>query len=701
MSDGAVVRVSYRGSGDGTVASELERHDERFVVTRADEDTADVDCFVVEVTDEAALQTLTESATTAVPTVAFAPEPGLGERATETEATAVVTVAGPDRIAVLADRIETVVERHRTVADLRETEARFDALVENTSFGTITIDADSVIQYASPAIEEMFGYEPAAIVGEPLTKLMPERFREPHREGVARYLETGERAVDWGWIEFPGQRADGTEIPLGVSFGERDAGGEHLFSAVIRDISDQRDRQGRLDRLASAIEGSMDGIALLDEDRQFQYVNDAHLEIYGYDDPDDLVGESWDLLYDETEVERFRTEIIPTLRADGQWRGEARGLTADGNSFPQELTLTELDDGVVCVVRDISDRVRRRKELRSEREFVDTVVDTLPDLFYVVDVDENFSRWNDQMESVTGYSAAELDGMDALSVVAPEDRELVAEAITEVIETGVSRDVSASLLTKQGEQIPYEFSGNRITDADGQTVGLAGIGRDVSGRRLRRQRLRVLSRVLRHDVRNRTTVIQGQAEHVKQQVTDSSLTDALSRVESAAMDLASMSERAQQAEQILREGDRPREVVDLVSVVERSLAGTDTDGLRLERELPAEAWIHGANTIDIAVRELVTNVAAHVSDPTVRIAIERDDETTTLVIDDDGPGLPDHERQALAGSGGDPLSHSTGLGLWLVHWIVTAAGGQVSVGESELGGSAISLSFPRAQTTTR
>jgi len=703
MSERAVIDVGYLGSVDDPVVAPLERNSGALSVERVNEHTADVDCLVVGVSDDGELSTLEQVASGSPPAIAFvAPEPGLGERATETSATAVVTAAGPDRLAVLADRVETIVERHRTVADLHETEARFDALVENTSFGTLTVDSNSVIQYASPAIEEVFGYEPPELVGESLTKLMPDRFRDPHREGVARYLETNERQLDWGWIEIPGQRADGAEIPLGVSFGERDADGEHLFSAVIRDISDQREQQERLDEMASAIEGSMDGIALLDEDGQFQYVNDAHLDIYGYEDRSALIGNHWDCLYDESEAERFRETIMPTVASEGQWRGEATGETATEESFPQELSLTELDDGgLVCVVRDVSERVEQRRQLESEREFVETVINTLPDLFYVVDTDGTFSRWNDRMESVTGYSADELDGMDALSVIAPEDHEVVSDAIANVIESGITEGVSASLSTKQGKQIPYELSGNRLTDADGEPVGLAGMGRDVSGRQLRQQRLRVLSRVLRHNVRNRTTVIRGQAEHVREHTAETALTESLSRIESAASDLATASERARQAEQVLRNGINHRDTIDMVALVTRPLAAAETDGLRVETDLPDEAWIVGTATIEEAVLELVANARSHVTDPTIRISVERLDETVKLVIADDGPGLPEHERRALAEGDGDPLSHSTGLGLWLVRWAITAAGGQVTVRDDTLGGTAIVLSFPQAHPTTR
>mgnify|MGYP000227023411 CR=1 FL=1 len=694
------IRVCCLQAVDSTVGGRLDARLDGITVdvhtdqaALAADDT--VDCFVL--VGEEAVDVLAGTTTETTPVIAVI-EPGDGacQRALDAGATDVVTNAGPDAVTVLANRIERAVDHRRTVDDLQAARARFDALAENDGFAVVTIDERSVIRYASPALEDVFGYDPERLVGESLTVLMPERFREQHHETLEHYLETGERTLDWDRVELPGQRKDGTEVPLRFSFSEGTTGDSRRFSAVVQDISDERAREERLDKLASAVEGSMDGVALLDAEGCYQYCNDAHREIYGCDDTEALLGEYWGRFYDEEEVERFEQEILPTVRDEGRWRGEAVGQRASGESFPQELTLTALDNGgLICVVRDITDRVDQRKRLRRERQFVETLIDTLPDVFYVVDTDGRFSRWNDRFESVTGYTGSELDGMEALQVIAPDDRDAAGEAIARVLGTGDTESIRARLLTKQGDRITYEFSGSRITDADGATVGLAGIGRDVSDRELRRQRLTVLSRVLRHDVRNRTTVIQGQARHVRDRVSEGTLEAALDRVESAAAELATTSERARQAEQILREGAQ-RRPVDLAALVDEALATVDTGGMTVERDCLAGTTVFGTDAIEDALGELLRNVRSHVDDPTIRISAEVDAESVALVVADDGPGIPPHERRALLDGDESPLSHSTGLGLWLVRWIVTAAGGQITIRDSDLGGSAVVLSFPLA-----
>jgi PAS domain S-box-containing protein len=695
-----VLCVGVRRATD--VAAAVGARSDRLDVTAVDTPEAatealassDPDCLVA--VDEAGLSLCTDGHAPPVRIAYLDPGDPAVDTALEKPRTQVVSAAGDAATSVLADRIVTAVDRERAARESHAARARFEALTNNTNFAVVTIDGDSVVRYASPAVEDLLGYDPAELVGESLTAVMPERFHDAHREAVAEYLETGERRLDWGWIELPGRHRDGSEVPLGVSFGERTAGDDHLFSAVIRDVSERNERQERLDRLASAVEGALDGIAILDDDGVFQYVNDAHADVYGYDSPDDLEGRHWQTLYDARETDRFENDIMPTFREQGQWRGETTGQRADGSTFPQELSLIELDSGgLVCVVRDITDRVERRRELREERQFTQTVIDTLPDLFYVLDESGAFRRWNDELAAVTGYDDDELDGMHALEIVAPEDHERVGRAMHAVLDDEETEDVRADLLTKQGDRIPHDFSGNAVTDADGEVVGLAGIGRDISDERLREQRLSVLSRVLRHNVRNRTNVIRGHAKHVRARVDGPDLQDELATVERAATDLALTSDRARRAEELLREDHSIRQQIDLAETIRGAVESADTDHLVVETDLPDSAPAVAAEAVGFAVRELLTNVREHVPDPTVRITVDADGDTADVIVADDGPGIPDHERAAIASDHESPLDHSTGLGLWLVNWIVTASGGRLTFREDGPGATVV-LSFPRA-----
>jgi PAS domain S-box-containing protein len=710
---GGSIDVLYIDDSDrgSTVASGLERTDERLAVTLADVErgrdalgSKTPDCLAIACRSlNGPSRSLVEAAmshTTQLPLVVFTDgTAGIVDTLLTAGVTDCVAAGGTDGVSVLAHRIRTAAEHSNTLADLKETEARFEALTENTNFAVVTINESSVVQYASEPVADLFGYEPAELIGEPLTAIMPERFHGPHHEAIDRYLTTGDRSLNWGWLELPGQHRDGTEFPLGVSFGERDTDDGRLFTAIIRDISEQHEREEQLNEMATALEQSIDGVALIDANDRLEYVNDAHVDVYGYDDTDELVGENWRVLYDSAEIERFETDVMPTVADTGQWRGEATGRRANGASFPQEVSLTQLDDGgFVCVVRDISDRVERRQELQSERQFVETIIDTLPDVFYVLDPDGNLVRWNDQMEAVTGYTTEELESMHALELIPPEDQGLIAESVQSVLERDEIKTPRSALVTKQGDRIPHEFSGQRLTDSNGDTIGLVGIGRDITAEQLREQRLTVLSRVLRHNVRNRISVVLGQAAYIAESTDDETLVECAELVESAAEALTETSERARRVETLLR--DTPtRQRVDLVDCIDRGLdaAAVPTDAVALDRS--DSAPVVATETVAVAVTELVENAFEHVAEPTVEVRIEREGDEIGVIVADDGPGLPEHERAVLADGTETPLKHSTGLGLWLVNWIVTAAGGHTAVQEHE-SGTTIAVLFSAAESTS-
>ena len=129
---------------------------------------------------------------------------------------------------------------------LRESEARSRIVVETLADAVITIDEASVIRFANPAAEIIFGYEPGGLTGLHMTALMPDYLRQLHEEGIRRYMETGVKHISWDGVELPGLHKSGREIPLEVSFGEFALGGRRYFTGVARDITERRRTEARL-----------------------------------------------------------------------------------------------------------------------------------------------------------------------------------------------------------------------------------------------------------------------------------------------------------------------------------------------------------------------------------------------------------------------------------------------------------------------
>ena len=125
-------------------------------------------------------------------------------------------------------------------SNLFQPDSRFEALAESAPDAILTIDEASIILSANPATERVFGYEPEELVGQSLTRLIPERMRGAHDAGIARYVRTGRRNIPWTGVQLPALTKDGREIPVEISFGEfRDERGRRIFSGFVRDISER------------------------------------------------------------------------------------------------------------------------------------------------------------------------------------------------------------------------------------------------------------------------------------------------------------------------------------------------------------------------------------------------------------------------------------------------------------------------------
>jgi PAS domain S-box-containing protein len=122
----------------------------------------------------------------------------------------------------------------------------YRTLAENAAEGMLTIDAQSNIVYANPAVEDILGYAPEELIGSSKMKIIPERLEPVHAAALRSYVETGERNIDWDGIELPALHKDGHEVPTLISLREHEHEGEQYFTGIIRDITERRKRENRL-----------------------------------------------------------------------------------------------------------------------------------------------------------------------------------------------------------------------------------------------------------------------------------------------------------------------------------------------------------------------------------------------------------------------------------------------------------------------
>ena len=141
-------------------------------------------------------------------------------------------------------------------ADRRSLEDRFRALAGATPDAIVTADHRGQITYVNHATEALFGRSAVALLGQPLTVLMPPRLREAHAQGLARYLKTREPRVLGKTLEMPALRSDGVEIAIELSIATWAARGETSFAAIIRDISERKRIAATLEQRTRLLEAT-------------------------------------------------------------------------------------------------------------------------------------------------------------------------------------------------------------------------------------------------------------------------------------------------------------------------------------------------------------------------------------------------------------------------------------------------------------
>ncbi|MFK5605828.1 MULTISPECIES: PAS domain-containing sensor histidine kinase [Haloferax] len=452
-----------------------------------------------------------------------------------------------------------------------------------------------------------------------------------------------------------------------------------------------------LDQLRTVVAASPVPIIAATPEGRVTRWNDAATETFGWGREEVLGGP---LPYDAGADSEDSEEIIRrTIAENGLSDVQVERQPADGDLREFRLSTAVVRDAdgevaeVVGVFVDVTEQQRRERRLREFEQAVEQAGHAI----YLTTPDGEITYVNPAFEETTGYDAAEVIGEPASILSSGEMPETYYERLWRALQSGetwqeriIDRRKSGELYTAIQTIAPIESNG----DIDGYVA----IQSDVTESEVTRQRLGVLNRMFRHNLRNRMNVIEGYAELIRQNEatdTDEELAEAAEAIVEAADDLASLSEKAQTVSDALESEGTPRRVSALVEdAVSRAESTYPEAAVRTDIETGLYARVD--SRVGAALDELIANALKHGGE-TVRIDVRRteaDDSKLVVRVDDDGPGIPDEEWRVIKRGEETPLEHGTGMGLWLVHWVVKKAGGSMELEPSSLGGTAVTLKLP-------
>lgn len=275
----------------------------------------------------------------------------------------------------IGTQIGQFVERARAERALLESEELYRTISDTAADALILIDDESRMLSVNRATEKVFGYSREELLGNCLTMLMPEGLRLRHRQGIERYLSTGQKHIPWNSVNLPGLHKSGREVPLEVSFGATQREGKHLFVGLLRDISRRQESEAKLreseERFRLLVSQATEyAIVTTDPQGRISTWNSGSERIFGYADAE-VLGQGIELLFTSEDREKGipeaerRTAIETGEAPDERWLSRR-----DGTRFWASGALFCLrnPDGTprafAKILRDITERKRAEEAIR-------------------------------------------------------------------------------------------------------------------------------------------------------------------------------------------------------------------------------------------------------------------------------------------------------------------------------------------------
>jgi PAS domain S-box-containing protein len=368
----------------------------------------------------------------------------------------------------------------------------------------ITVDANRRVLVFNRAAEKMFLCLAEEALGQSLDRFIPERFRPAHSTHIQSFGQTGvtTRAMA-GARSIYGLRADGQEFPLEASISQVEAGGQKLYTVIMRDITERERAEQRFRQL---IEGAPNGMVMVGQEGKIVLVNAQIEKSFGYM-RDELLGQPIEMLVPA----RFRAHHCdyrdgfiadPAARPMGTGR-DLYGLRKDGSEFPVEIGLnpveTEQGKMVLGTIVDITERKQAEEKLRKSQEQLAGVIGSAMDAIITIDDEQHIVLFNSAAERMFRFPSEDAIGKPLDRFIPQRFHPAHRGHIEDFGRTHVTKRAMGSLgaifgLRADGEEFPIEASISQL-ESEGRKFYTV-ILRDITERKRSEEALKEQARIL-------------------------------------------------------------------------------------------------------------------------------------------------------------------------------------------------------------
>jgi PAS domain S-box-containing protein len=396
----------------------------------------------------------------------------------------------------LAEQGAVALRAARLRQQIRESQQRFQGLVETLSEWIWEADENGVYTYVSPKIKDLLGFESEEIVGKPAYDLMPsdeaERIKAIFESFVAtkhpfHAQENTLRHRDGHLVVFEAS---------GVPFFD-DQGELQGYRGVNRDITARKKTEEALrqseEKYRTILENTEEGYYELDLAGNFIFFNDSMCRIYGYP-REELMGMNYRQYMDQETAKK-------AFRAYNQvYRTGEPGRLFDYPLIRKDKTMRYVEASILLqkdlsgnpigfrgIVRDITDRKQAEERLKESEAQFRTLFEAIPDSILVHDDEGTILHVNEIGARQLEWSAKDLAGRNLREIVTPENRALIADHIRETLKTGWCR-FETTYVSRSGWKIVVEVNDRPIKF--GKKKAILRVARDITERKQAEKKIR-------------------------------------------------------------------------------------------------------------------------------------------------------------------------------------------------------------------
>ncbi len=478
--------------------------------------------------------------------------------------------------------------------------------------------------------------------------------------------------------------------------------GERYANTLHIDVTEQQERSQELDLFEALFTDELGYTLLFDATGEVVLGNDRLFDFLPTE-PDEIIGKPYtealaDLPVSTTDESDLR-EMVRTV-LDGEQPLQTNELTVEkpsGETIITAVSVSEYDidqytRGVILTVRDVTKVRQRRDQLR----LFERAIEGSAEMLTAIGPDGTYLFANEAYRSFHDFPDESVPDSTIDAVLDDEDLETAREHLSRTL-GGERIQYVQEREGPDGDVHPLRIRYYPLRDERGEIIAAVAAMRDLTERRQRERHLHVIDRVLRHNMHNDMNVIEGYANLIEEEAADE-IASYGSKIASTADGLLKTVDKQREVIDLLSTAPERRDL-DLVEITERVVATKEIEfpDATIRTELPGMVEIKTVSRIEKAIAELIENGIVHSrTAPTVTVRMTADLDTVSIRVADTGPGIPRDERDILDGNAEiNPLSHGSGMGLWMVNWIVSRANGTLRFESNEPRGSTVVIRLPR------